>query len=78
MRQKQDRILVTFGATSEAMATEKACHEEGLPGRLIPIPREISAGCGFVWCAPPKQEEPIRELMEQRKIEYEKILRMMV
>ena len=23
--------------------------ETGIPGRLIPLPREISAGCGLAW-----------------------------
>ena len=78
MRQKKDRILVTFGAAAEAIAAERACLEEGLPGRLIPLPREISAGCGFVWSAPPRQEERLRRLMEQKKIQYEAILRMTV
>ena len=49
MRQKQPALVVTFSTTSEAMAAEKYSGEQGLPGRLIPVPREITAGCGLAW-----------------------------
>ena len=78
MRKKEDKILVTFYTTAEAMATEKACREAGLEGRLIPVPREVSAGCGFVWCASPEYREKTEEVLKEKEIEYEEILRMMV
>ena len=56
MRQKQPALVVTFSTTSEAMAAEKYSGERGLPGRLIPVPREITAGCGLAWKAPPEEE----------------------
>ena len=31
------------------MAWEKRCIAEQIPGRLIPLPRELSAGCGLAW-----------------------------
>ena len=31
------------------MAMEDYCHEQKIPGRLIPLPQEISAGCGLAW-----------------------------
>ena len=49
MREKQLRLIVTFNTTTGAMAMEKACKNENLPGRLIPVPRQISAGCGLSW-----------------------------
>ncbi|MFR1638654.1 MAG: DUF3343 domain-containing protein [Eggerthellaceae bacterium] len=27
----------------------------GLPGRMIPIPSEVSAGCGLAWCVPAEE-----------------------
>ena len=35
--------------TLEAMEWEKQCLARRVPGRLIPLPREISAGCGLAW-----------------------------
>ena len=45
MRQKKNYMILTFKTTTAAMAMEKKCSEEGIPGRLIPLPGEISAGC---------------------------------
>ena len=43
MREKKQWLIVTFYTTSAAMAAEKACGQAGLPGRIIPVPREITA-----------------------------------
>ena len=51
MRKKVMKLVVTFHTTSDAMAMEKICKERSVPGRLIPVPRAISAGCGLSWCA---------------------------
>ena len=47
MRKKELKLVVTFHTTADAMAMEKACRELDVPGRLIPVPGEISAGCGL-------------------------------
>ena len=44
---------MAFYTTHDAMAFEDFCLARGAPGRLIPLPREISAGCGLAWSAPP-------------------------
>lgn len=49
MRVKRTSLIITFAATAEAMAAEKFCREQGLPGRLIPVPESITAGCGMAW-----------------------------
>ena len=49
MRKKTPKAVVTFASTSDAMAVEAAARETGLPGRMIPIPSEVSAGCGLAW-----------------------------
>lgn len=59
MRQKQDTLVVTFHTTTQAMAAEKFCAEAGLPGRIIPVPREITAGCGLAWKAQPSDRDAL-------------------
>ena len=49
MRIKRSYIVLSFRTTLEAMEREKQCHVRQVPGRLIPLPREISAGCGLAW-----------------------------
>lgn len=56
MREKHPALIVTFPTTSAAMAAEQFCLARGIPGRLIPVPREITAGCGLAWKAPPEAE----------------------
>ena len=48
-REKRNYVVITFHTTTEAMAMEQYCMEVGIKGRLIPVPREISAGCGISW-----------------------------
>ena len=68
MRLKQPRLIITFHTTTEAMAMEKACKEAGADGRIIPVPRAISAGCGLAWAAKLESEAALRELMERNGI----------
>ena len=73
MRKKELKLVVTFHTTADAMAMEKACKEMGAPGRIIPVPREISAGCGLAWCAEITDKEEILEAMQRSGIEQEEI-----
>ena len=57
MREKHPFIVLSFQTTVAAMEWEKRCMEMGIPGRLIPLPREISAGCGLAWRMRPEEWE---------------------
>ena len=57
MRIKKTYIVLSFHTTLEAMEWEKQCLADGVPGRLIPLPREISAGCGLAWRMLPEDFE---------------------
>ena len=48
MREKKRWLIITFHTTAAAIAMEKLCRAKGLPGRLIPVPRELTAGCGML------------------------------
>lgn len=61
--QKERRLIVTFHQTADAMQMEKICHAQGIPGRLIPVPSAISAGCGMCWSAPPEAKDEILAAM---------------
>ena len=78
MREKRLRLIITFHTTAAAMASECLCGEKGLPGRLIPVPREITAGCGMAWMADVEARERIREALDAAHIAadgyYERIV----
>ena len=60
MRIKKTYIVLSFRTTLDAMEWEKQCLAEKVPGRLIPLPREISAGCGLAWRMLPEEFEQCR------------------
>ena len=68
MRAKELKLLVTFHPTTAAMAMEKACAAAGIPGRLIPVPREITAGCGMSWKAEPADRAALEAFVAEKGI----------
>lgn len=78
MLQKKLCLVVTFDATAAAMAAEKYCLERGVPGRLIPVPREITAGCGLAWKAEVDQEEAVTAALEEAGIGYSGVHRVII
>ena len=73
MRKKQPRLIFAFYTTADAMAMESLCKEKGLPGRLVPVPREVSAGCGIAWAAPPESEALLVEAVRAAGIDPQEI-----
>lgn len=71
MREKKDALIVTFAATAQAMAAEKFCMENGLPGRIIPVPRAVTAGCGLAWKAAPEDEVALTAAFLMAGLEWE-------
>ncbi len=67
-RQKQEKLIVTFASTAAALQTESCCRKQQLVGRLIPVPREIAAGCGLAWCTLPEHQEALCQLARAQKI----------
>ena len=78
MRKKELKLVVTFHTTADAMAMEKACKEHKVPGRIIPVPRVISAGCGLAWCAELNERDQITDIMKQVGIQEEDMHECMV
>lgn len=74
----EQRIVFTFPTTTDAMFLEHVCRTENIPGRMIPVPTSISAGCGLAFSAPPEAKDRIREEAERNHIRiegiYERIL----
>ena len=68
MREKKLWLILTFPTTTAAMAMEDSCMKEGMPGRLIPVPREITAGCGMAWSAPAEARPALEAFVQSRNI----------
>ncbi|MDO4182285.1 MAG: DUF3343 domain-containing protein [Coriobacteriia bacterium] len=59
MASTQLYIVVTFHTTSQALGFESFAKKQGLAGRLAPVPRQLSAGCGFAWLEPAGSREAL-------------------
>ncbi len=72
MRIKREYLVIWFDTTAQAMAMERFCEKHGLPGRLIPVPREITAGCGLAWRVAledsPRLKDALPEWREDRGV----------
>lgn len=73
MRKKELKTVITFSNTTSAMAMEKLCKEKGVSGRLIPVPRCITAGCGLAWSAPLQERLELEKFMDHNHICYDQI-----
>lgn len=71
MREKKPALIITFSTTTDAMGMEQFCVEHQLPGRLIPVPREISAGCGLAWKAPVESRDSLLQAMEDNGLYWQ-------
>lgn len=74
MRNKEWKVVVTFESTNHAIALENVFKEQGVPGRLIPVPRQITAGCGLAWCSPLHAQSFIRNEINRHQLHYEEIV----
>ncbi|WP_342994760.1 DUF3343 domain-containing protein [Parolsenella catena] len=64
-------LVLTFPTTAAAMACEELCGQAGLPGRMIPVPGQISAGCGLAWKAAPQDRDALVSALAEAGVAVE-------
>ena len=64
VRVRMPSLVVTFPTTAAAMSCEECCERRGLPGRMIPVPGEVAAGCGLAWKTAPGDREGLAAALE--------------
>ena len=62
---KEKKLMVVFPTTTDAMHMQQAATTHSLPGRMIPLPGTIEAGCGLAWCTDLTQKERLMALTEE-------------
>lgn len=55
-RPKTAHWVVSFASTFDAMEAEALAGAAGMPGRIIPLPVEVTAECGLAWAMPATDE----------------------
>ena len=68
MREKKLWLVISFETNTAAMAAEALCKQEGIGGRIIPLPKEISAGCGLSWRAEVTERPKLEALLRREQI----------
>lgn len=71
MREKVPTLIITFPTTTQAMQMEEKCRLHHAPGRMIPVPGEVSAGCGLAWSTQPIYRKDMDLLIKEQDIQIE-------
>ena len=66
-------LIITFETTTQAMCMEKYCLKHHIEGRLIPLPTQISAGCGLAWKTKPEKLEDIMRQMKDGGLSWQQM-----
>ncbi|MHB0886033.1 MAG: DUF3343 domain-containing protein [Bacillota bacterium] len=64
-------VFVVFPSTHEAMSLDRLLTQAGIGHELVPVPREISASCGFAVRLRREHEAAVRALVESRGVRTE-------
>ena len=78
MLEKKLCLVVSFNKTTDAMAVEDYCLKNSIEGRLIPLPKEISAGCGLAWKCSIENKETMLSVLEKIGIIHEKMSELLI
>lgn len=73
IREKRKQLVITFSDTTAPLKLDILAQQEVVPGRTIPLPSEISAGCGMAWKAELSDRERLLLLMKEKNIRWEAI-----
>lgn len=68
-----ERLIITFPTTYDAISAEQFAQSKGQPGRLIPAPRELSAGCALAWESPLTDIEVFKAAFSELDIHWERM-----
>ena len=72
MRKKTKQLVITFiYITHDQEEAINMSDRIGILGRLIPLPSEISAGCGLSWKTKPEEKEKMLVFLEEEKLKWE-------
>lgn len=66
-------IVISFDTTTDAMMMEDFAKAGNFGGRLIPIPNEISAGCGLAFEAEMTDIKQIEQILKEKMVVFDKI-----
>lgn len=66
--------IFTFYSIHYALKLEMSCRNENVPGKLIPVPRSISASCGTAFRGEMTDREKIAQIAKKDGVEIETVV----
>ena len=72
MKEKPQYSVMLFKAVSYVLKAEKILKKEGLPHKLIPVPKQISSDCGICLRFEPSIQNKIEAALSN-KVEVEEV-----
>lgn len=76
MRERHRQLVITFARAAEAMKMDILSDGSDVGGRVIPLPSELSAGCGIAWKAELSERERLLAFMDEKDIRWEAVYEM--
>ncbi|MCJ7789241.1 MAG: DUF3343 domain-containing protein [Candidatus Atribacteria bacterium] len=70
---KDNYSVVIFYSTSAAIRAESLAQKVNLKVKLIPVPRHLSSDCGICLQFNNEDQQNIKEILVEKKIEYDDI-----
>jgi hypothetical protein len=67
------RLLVTFDSISSSLLVEGACRKRRLPCSLIPVPRSLTASCGYAAEVAAEEAGEVLGLLRELKAEWKAV-----
>lgn len=67
-------LYISFHTSAEAMATEKKAKLNNINGKLVPLPRRISASCGIAYETDIASKDLIKRILEENYIEWDEFI----
>lgn len=61
-------MILIFRGTHNVMSAEKRLKKEGVPMRLIPVPRKLTSDCGLAIRIHLSERERAREVLEAARL----------
>lgn len=66
---KSLKLVVTFPSPMDAINFEEICEQHNIPGKLMPVPIQLTNDCGIGWVAKVEEKAIIKKFIEEQHIE---------
>ena len=68
--EKEKFLIITFDTMTMAIYMDRLCKQENLPGKSIPVPKEIDKGCGSAFATKNYDKDFWIGFMKEHNVKY--------